>query len=86
MRKIKGRETELERRLGHAIAARDYLVRWLDQSARALARRKIIEQRELPDGRYIVTEEWPSRAAYLETAQNRMTLEAMLKTNEDAAA
>lgn len=70
---------------GAAGAQRDYLIRWLEQAARALAKRTSTLEKELADGRYIATEEWPSRSAYLAMAQHRMTMEAMLKTHDEAA-
>jgi hypothetical protein len=60
----------------------DRLARWLRNGAEASRKRRITREEELPSGRYMVCEEWPSRAAYLEFTRYRMTLEAMLYTEE----
>lgn len=62
----------------------DWLVRWLRLAARASREGQIAREEELASGRYIVCEEWPSRTAYLEFAHYRMTLEAMLYTEESS--
>jgi hypothetical protein len=60
----------------------DRLVRWLTAIAKASTPRVVTRTEELSDGRYIVCEEWPSRAAYLELRGHRLTLEAMLHTEK----
>lgn len=60
----------------------DRLLRWLRGSAVASREGQVTRQQELPNGLFIVCEEWPSRAAYLEFSRCRMTLEAMLYTEE----
>jgi hypothetical protein len=51
--------------------------RWLEDVARTAAKGEVTLEMELPDGRYLVSQEWPSRAAYLEHARNREALKAM---------
>jgi hypothetical protein len=58
------------------------LLRWLETAAKASKKRIVTHEKELPNGRYIVCEEWPSRGAYLELVRHRMTLEAMLYTSK----
>jgi hypothetical protein len=55
-----------------------YACRWLEAVARAAAKGEITLEMELPDGRYLAAEEWPSEAAYREYARNREALKAML--------
>lgn len=62
----------------------DRLVRWLRATAVASREGRVTREEELSNGAYIVCEEWPSRAAYLELARHRMTLEAMLYTEESS--
>lgn len=70
--------------LGQPNPLYDRLVRWLKQFGEASIKRTITHEEELPNGRYIVCEEWPSRSAYLELVRHRLTLEAMLETEESA--
>jgi hypothetical protein len=58
----------------------DRLVRWLRDAAKASRNGGVTREEKLPSGGYIVCEEWPSRAAYLEFVRYRMTLEGMLYT------
>lgn len=60
----------------------DRLVRWLEAAAKASKKRIVTHEKELPNGRYLVCEEWPSRSAYLELVRHRRTLEAMLYTSD----
>ena len=66
--------------LGQPNPLYDRLVRWLKQAGEASIKRTITHEEELPNGRYIVCEEWPSRSAYLELVRHRMALESMLYT------
>lgn len=52
---------------------------WLTEAAEAAAGTTTTFECELPNGRHMVTEEWPSRSAYQEFTKFRMTLEAMRK-------
>ena len=61
------------------------LVGWLKKIAEVSAKGRIRQETELASGRYIVSEEWPSKAAYTEFLRCRETLEAMLITHRDAA-
>jgi hypothetical protein len=70
--------------LGREAELYDRLLRWLRAAAKASMRRQITFEEELPNGRYLVCEEWPSKAAYLELAMHRKALEAMLNTEERA--
>jgi quinol monooxygenase YgiN len=56
----------------------DYLAKWLGAVADASAQGEVTNEAELPDGRYLVAEEWPSRAAFLEHLTNLETLKAMI--------
>lgn len=60
------------------------LVRWLRATAKASREGRVTREDELATGTYIVCEEWPSRAAYLEFSRYRLTLEAMLYTEESS--
>jgi hypothetical protein len=62
----------------------DRLVRWLRSAAKASCNGQIMREEELPDGAYMVNEEWPSKAAYMEFYSHRVTLEAMLYTEESS--
>ena len=46
--------------------------------ADASARGEVTFEAELPGGRWVVCEEWPSRAAFVEHAQHRHAIEAMV--------
>ena len=58
----------------------DWLVARIKEAAKRSTRGKVTHEEELANGRYIVSEEWPDKTAYLEYQQIRMTLEAMLYT------
>ena len=60
------------------------LVGWLKKIAEASAHGRTTHENTLASGRYIVSEEWPSKAAYVEFLRCRETLEAMLMTHRDA--
>jgi hypothetical protein len=70
----------LLRRGGHPLY--DRLVGWLRSAAEASRKGQVTREEELPNGAYMVSEEWPSESAYLDFARHRMTLEAMLYTEE----
>lgn len=53
---------------------------WLGQAAEAATGTTISFECELPNGWLMVTEEWPSRAAYQKFTEFRSTLETMRKT------
>ena len=55
-----------------------YACRWLEDVADASRKGEVTLEMEMPDGRYLVAEEWPSREAWLEHARNRETLAAMV--------
>jgi quinol monooxygenase YgiN len=55
----------------------EYLAKWLGAIADASARGEVTFEAGLPGGRWVVAEEWPSRAAWLEHAQQRHAIEAM---------
>ena len=59
------------------------LVGWLKKIAEASAKGRITHETPL-GGRYIVSEEWPSKADYTEFLRCRETLDAMLITHRDA--
>jgi hypothetical protein len=59
---------------------REYLVHFLERCAEALSKREIVNEELRPDGRYRVTEDWPSHDAYFEVKEHRATLEAMRLT------
>ena len=55
-----------------------YACRWLEDVARAAAKGEVTLEMEMPDGRYLVAQKWPSKAAYREHAVNRETLGKMV--------
>jgi hypothetical protein len=61
------------------------LVGWLKKIAEASGHGRVTHETALASGRYIVSEEWPSKAAYIEFLRCRETLEAMLITHQEAA-
>jgi hypothetical protein len=58
----------------------DRLVLWLRNEAVASRRGRVTQEQGLANGAYMVSEEWPSQAAYLEFVHYRITLEGMLYT------
>jgi hypothetical protein len=64
----------------------ELIVEWLGTVADASAEGAITNECELPSGRWVVCEEWPSRAAYLEYARNRHATEAMIYQDRKARA
>jgi hypothetical protein len=58
--------------------ALSHACRWLEDVADAAAKGVVTIEKETPDGRYSVCQEWPSRAAYLEHAVNLETLGKMV--------
>jgi hypothetical protein len=62
-----------------------YACDWLKAVADASERGEVTLEMEMPDGRYLVALEWPSRLAYLEHARNLRALAAMLATSRLAA-
>jgi hypothetical protein len=63
---------------------RERMALWLGHAADAAEAVTVIFECKLPNGRHMVTEEWPSRDAYQEFTQFRMTLEAMKKATDGA--
>ena len=52
--------------------------RFIECIADASASGEVISEEEMPNGHYLVAEEWPSLDAYLAFAAHRQTLEAMV--------
>ena len=61
----------------------DWLVARIKEAAKTSIKGNITHEDELPSGRYIVSEEWPNKAAYIEFHRIRTTLEDMLYTEGD---
>jgi hypothetical protein len=55
-----------------------YACRWLEDVADVAKQGQVTLEVELPGGRYLVCEEWPSRVDYLEHARNREALGKMV--------
>ena len=62
----------------------EWLVEWLGEVANSSAKGEVTNECELPGGRWLVSEEWPSRRAYLEFARNRYTTQAMIYEDRKA--
>jgi|ERR1700722_15636664 hypothetical protein len=67
-----------------ALFGRGYLVRFLERCAVALSKREILNEQLMPDGRYRVLEQWPSREAFEEVRSLRVTFEAMRLTSRNS--
>jgi hypothetical protein len=67
-----------------ALFGREYLVHFLERCAVALSKREIINEQLMPDGRYRVVEEWPSREAFEDVRELRVTFEAMRLTSRNS--
>jgi hypothetical protein len=61
-----------------------YACRWLEEVADASAKGEVTLEMELPDGRFLVAEEWPSRVDYVEHVRNRHAIEAMVDLDRRA--
>jgi len=57
---------------------------WLEEVADASRKGEVTLEMELPDGRFLVAEEWPSRVDYLEHVRNRHAIEAMVDLDRRA--
>lgn len=56
----------------------EHVVKWLGQVADASAKGAIVDEMELPGGRWVVSEEWPSRVDFLKYARERHAIEGMI--------
>jgi hypothetical protein len=66
--------------------ALSHACRWLEDVADAAKQREVTMEMELPGGRYLVAEEWPSKAAYRDHAVNLETLGKMVAVSRISAA
>jgi quinol monooxygenase YgiN len=62
----------------------EFIAEWLGTVADAAAEGEVTLELEFDDGRYLVAEEWPSREAWLEHAQHRHAIEAMVAEDRKA--
>jgi hypothetical protein len=67
-----------------ALFGRGYLVRFLERCAVALSKREILNEQLMPDGRYQVLEQWPSKEAFEDVRSLRVTFEAMRLTSRNS--
>ena len=67
-------------------AAFEHMVKWLGAIAEASAKGQVTDECGLPGGRYLVCEEWPSRAAFVDYARQRHALEGVVHEDRLARA